>query len=102
MLTRNRFLAAFGLLVLAILIVGTAATGHQAAVTADPYAVVHVYHYSWNGYQYVIPVEPNTGEDWEVRATWGACGNQVGYVNVDWNGSGWALSGQQYTSQITA
>ena len=87
MLTRNRFLAAFGLLVLAILIVGTAATGHQATETADPYAVVHVYHYSWNGYQYVIPVEPNTGEYFTVTADYGLGGTSVGYVRVDWSGS---------------
>jgi hypothetical protein len=106
MLTRNRFLAAFGLLALALLFAGTIVPGRQASVpaqAADPVGVVVVDHYSIDlNKQIVDPVEPYTGENWSITAKWADNYTETGYVRVDWNGSSWVLSGAQYTTRITA
>jgi hypothetical protein len=52
-------------------------------------------------------VEPNTGESWDITATWNSAGVlcpnptvQVATVTVDWNGSGWTLSNKNLTGDI--
>jgi hypothetical protein len=52
-------------------------------------------------------VEPNTGETWDIAATWNSAGVicpnptiEVAAVTVDWNGSGWTLSNKNLTAHI--
>lgn len=55
-------------------------------------------------------VEPNTGENWDIRAEWrsasggGACTNgfETATCRVTWNGSGWSLSNVNLTTNIVA
>jgi hypothetical protein len=52
-------------------------------------------------------VEPNTGETWDITATWNIAGTicvtplvEHATVTVDWNGSGWTLSNKNLPADI--
>ena len=66
-----------------------------------------VTHLTTNG-ENAIPVEPDTGESWAIKAYWNTAGSGVGCleytetatVDVDWNGSSWVLSNETVTAHI--
>jgi len=101
------FLAAVGLVaIVAALVPARTPSGDVAAIrgSRDPAAVVEVTHREWNGDAYVIPVEPVTGESWDVAATWSRYGYpdhvEYGSVDVDWNGASWVTSNENTTTNI--
>jgi len=68
---------------------------------------VEVFHQTTGGSP--SPVEPNTGETWQITAYWGpdsggggSCidHTEVGYATVDWNGAGWTVSNVTLTTNI--
>src|SRR3990172_9462677 len=106
-----KVLSVVAVMVVAVLLIGSVAIRPSTAPTAaqassDPYAVVEVSHLAWDGDEYVIPVEPNTGAHWEVYARWYASWalpawlTETGSLDVDWNGRSWVISNAQYTNNI--
>jgi hypothetical protein len=56
--------------------------------------------------EYVVPVEPDTGESWSITAYWNTedvpCAerSETATVDVDWTGSSWALSNKSLATNI--
>jgi hypothetical protein len=65
---------------------------------------MHVDHYAKSGQYYIVAVEPNTGESWDITGTWQSTGQQdvvqTASADVDWNGSGWTVSNKSTTTLI--
>jgi hypothetical protein len=84
-------------------------SAHQTCTPPDvtKTSVLDVVHAKSYG-EYVVPVQPVTGESWAITAYWNTAGGgldcleiyQVAYVDVDWNGSTWVLSNQTLTANI--
>jgi len=55
---------------------------------------------------YTLPVEPDTGESWNITAYWNNAtpicyeSTETASVDVDWNGSSWVLSSEGTTTNI--
>jgi len=69
---------------------------------------VHCPRHSKSYGEYVVPVEPDSGESWGITAYWNTAGGGVNCleiienatVDVDWNGSSWVLSNKTLTANI--
>lgn len=67
--------------------------------------VLDVRHFKNNG---TTEIEPTTGESWEITAHWNpapgglscAGSHETASVDVDWNGTSWALSNMSLTTNI--